>query len=199
MTDAELVTPRERSALHRSWTTWLPLALVVISLLSLAFVPLLVQRRTNALRDQIASSAEPSRALIAEIQGSLALETAGARGFLLTGDEGFVARHREAQLRRRQAERRLLPLTQRLGPNVAQETLELSEQLRAADALLDSLFEGRLSRADYQPRLIEQQSRLEAAVAGTTRLDQMLAQISNAKRTEIRAAERIGLLLTIGL
>jgi signal transduction histidine kinase len=193
----ELVTARERSELRRGWSTRLPLALVVVSLASLAVVPFLVERRGDALRDEVETTVEPARRRINEIQSSLALEVAGARGFLLTGDQEFAARYREARVRRRQAEARFLLLAQRLGPGVSAEALALIEERRSADPLLDSLFHGRLSRQEYQTRLGEQQARLEAAVARTSRVDEMLRGVAAARRTQVRATERLGVALTV--
>src|SRR6266513_792251 len=154
--------------------TRLPLVLVVVSLALLAILPFPVQWRINRLNAEIATVAEPARHSVTQVQGALALEAAGARGFLLTGDEQFVTRHREAKAERDAALSRLMPLVRRLGGPAPSEVAGLMRDIHPADALLDSLFQGRISRRDYIAHLDAQQARLEAAVNGTIRVDEVL-------------------------
>jgi hypothetical protein len=59
----------------------------VVSLVSLALVPVFIQWRNDALRDETLNTTEPARQLVTEIRGALAAQVAGSRGFLLTGDK----------------------------------------------------------------------------------------------------------------
>jgi CHASE3 domain sensor protein len=191
------VAPRERSGLHRRWIIYLPLALVIVSLVSAAIVPLLVQRRIAELRNEILSAVDPARQLVTELQGAVTLEVAAARGFLLTGDQDFAARHHQARSWRRQTEARLLLLAERLGPPVHAQVLGYTEQLRRADARLDSLFDGRVSRREYRAQLREYQTRLEATVTRASNIDEAILRVAGVRLVAILAAERLGVVLTV--
>jgi hypothetical protein len=67
-----------------------------------------------------------------------------------------------AQLERSVSE--LRPLGGELGEGVPSSLSALLARLAPANILLDSLYSGRISRADYLSRLGDQQQRLEAAL-----------------------------------
>ncbi|MBX6363712.1 MAG: PAS domain S-box protein, partial [Gemmatimonadetes bacterium] len=182
------MTPRRR--------TFIPLALVLVSLASLILVPFLVQRSVDELRREITHVAEPARALVTEIQLVLALEVAGARAFLLTGDSRYAVAHEAARVARTQAIARLLPLTRRLGPRPHGAAVELVDALRPADAGLDSLFAGRLSAAQYVERLSGQQASFERATASAVHLDREIGREVAERLELIRVRERFGTVLT---
>ena len=182
--------------LHGPWRTRLPLGLVLGSLVAIALVPVLVGRSIERSRSTILNVAEPARGLVTEIQLALALETGGVRGFLLTGDGEFAARYRNARTSRRQAHERLRTLADQLGAEVVEATAALAERFRAVDERVDALLDGRLSRRTYQEQLGEQQQRLETIAADAARLDETIARVAAARGAEIRAAERVGAVVT---
>ncbi|HEX5435958.1 MAG TPA: ATP-binding protein [Gemmatimonadaceae bacterium] len=174
-------------------------ALVLVSLLLLAILPLLVARHTRALWNDIALVAEPTRSLVMELQTALALEAAGTRGYLLTGNEKFEAGFARARARRDSDERRLIPLARRLGPGVAQQAAALTDTLRQADLLLDSLHAGHLSRSEYLAHLDEQQARYGTVLLMAARLDSAVGRVSAARRVQIQRTERDDAALTVAL
>jgi hypothetical protein len=59
-------TAKERRSVWRvgpesTWTTILPVVFIIVSLLSLVILPVVVSRKTQRMREQIASVAEPAR------------------------------------------------------------------------------------------------------------------------------------------
>jgi hypothetical protein len=188
---------RPRMELRERWSTQLPSVLVVVTLFSLAVLPLFVARKIDALRDKITSVAEPARQLVTETQGILALQTAAARGFALTGKSEFAEAHDSVRARRREAEHQLLSLVPLLGERTGEEVAAVMALRGTADALLDSLFEGRLSRQAYATRLNEQQARLESAIRGGLQIDQSLRRAIDLRVEGIERVERLGVILTV--
>ena len=170
----------------------LPVALVLVSLLSLALLPMWTMRRTGTLRDRVGITAEPARAQVTRIQNAIALESAAARSFLLTGDSAASAQHFAARTKRDEALGRLELLSRGLGTDVRVATTVLSENLRSVEALFDSLFAGALTRAAYVERLPQQQQRLEQTLRATADVDRALGLEVAAAMTQARTAERIG-------
>src|SRR5438477_10105927 len=70
---------KERRSIWRidpdsKWTTVLPVAFIIISLLSLLILPIVVATRTARMRREIMSIAEPARAAANQIQMDLSAE-----------------------------------------------------------------------------------------------------------------------------
>lgn len=175
----------------------LPLALVLVSLLSLALLPMWTMNRTGRLRDRVGIIAEPARAQVTRIQNAIALESAATRAFLLTGDSAASAHHFRARTNRDRALARLESLTSDLGTDVRVATEVLSRDLRNVEPLLDSLFEGRLTRAQYVARLPAQEERLEGVLSSAADVDRALGEEVTTALTQARRAETMGAILTI--
>src|SRR5215510_1242510 len=109
------LSPRERYALHRRWRPVIPLALAVLSLLSLVLILLGVEHQTRSALEEFTEIVDPARAAVTTIELTLALERSDVSGFLLTGDPRFVASHMDERRMRMRAQDRLLPLTKQLG------------------------------------------------------------------------------------
>jgi len=188
------VTP-SRPLLSRT-RALLPFSLVLLSLLSLAGLHLIANRKTGSLRNRISRVTEPSRALVTEIQSAIALETAAARGYLLASDVQSAAIRANAKQARTVALSRLLPFARQMGPEVTQRTNELNARLRPADLLLDSLFNGRISGREYLAKLDDEQDRFRSVLTSMTDLDNAIAAESAKSLSNIRTIERTSALLT---
>jgi signal transduction histidine kinase len=175
----------------------LPVTLVVLSLLTLTTLAIVVDRHVAGLGDDISSISNPARTAVREIQVSLALETAGTRGYLLTGDSAFVLGHQRARTRRKQATAQLQAVATRAGPEIRRLAAQLDAQLRPADAALDSLFAGQLSRAEFGERLPAQQQRLEAVTATVRGLGAIVSQGTSRRFDHVRAVQQQALVMTL--
>jgi len=74
-----MIPPRERRSIWRigpesSWTTVLPVAFIIISLVSLVVLPIVVEKRTAQMRSEITRAAEPARRTANRMQMDLAAE-----------------------------------------------------------------------------------------------------------------------------
>ncbi|HEU4643506.1 MAG TPA: PAS domain-containing protein, partial [Gemmatimonadaceae bacterium] len=174
-------------------------ALVLASLVLLAILPVLESYRMQQLWRELTTVIEPARSLVTRMQAALALEAAGTRGYLLTGEPRFAERFARARESRRSAEARLLPLARRIDPAIAARVEEMTRGFRAADAVLDSLYAGHISRQQYLTRIDAQQSRFQGLVDAAARLDDSIGRVSDATRERIRRTGLTSALLTIGL
>jgi PAS domain S-box-containing protein len=175
----------------------LPFGLVLLSLLSLAGLHLIANRKAGSLRNRISRVTEPSRALVTEIQSAIALETAAARGYLLARDVQSAAIRANAKQARTVALSRLLPFARQMGPEVTQRTDELNARLRPADLLLDSLFNGRISGREYLAKLEDERDRFQRVLTSMSDLDNAIADESAKSLSNIRTIERTSALLTV--
>ncbi len=174
----------------------LPLAIVLFSLLSLAAVPILVERQVARLAREVLQVADPAREQVRGIQASLAMEMAGNRAYLLTGDVAYSQRHR-GRVQRQAALAELERLAQRSGPEVLSLTQQLQGQLLPADATLDSLYTGRISREDFvRGRLPAQQARLEGVTATTERMADAITRRGAERVAGIQSAEQWAAILS---
>ena len=193
------LSAKERSRLRRRWRASWPSAIVLASLVGLVIVPLLTQRQTRRLWKETANIADPARALTTEIQLALALESSSTQEFLQTGSARAANDHETARTRRHRAEARLLPLAEELGPSVAQPATELLAGVAPADRLLDSLFEGRVTRQEYLRRSDEQRERFRGVIATAARIDQAIGAAAEGIRVDIQTTERVGALFESAL
>ena len=175
------------------------LVLILASLLSIAVLAIVAERKVRALGEEISQVSDPARASILEIQYNLAMETAGTRGYLLTGDAKYAEGHRVARTQRKKAMARLEAVTQRSPAPVRQTVKQMHQSFIPADALLDSLFAGQLSRAEYMKRLPAQQERLTVVTAAAHELGDLLASNANARLAYIKGFARRAATLIIVL
>jgi PAS domain S-box-containing protein len=193
------LTPRERSVLRSRWRPVFPLALAVLSLVSLVGVLLHVEHRTRELIDTFAKIIDPARIAVTEIELNLALETSSASAYLLTGDPRFATNHYVSRAGRAEAQAELAPLARQLGPSITRATQTLRERLRGADATLDSLYDGRLPISAYTARLDSEQARFESIVSDAGRLEAAIGQSALAHRRELIDAQQLGAVLSPSL
>ena len=162
--------PRRRS---RAWMTWLPLGLVVFSLLSLLAVPRVVAARIDTDRREVVNLLLPGRALLGRIQLDLALQMAAARGYLLTGDEVYRREFEQAVASEQEHFFRLRPLAVALGPDV-----ELAvERLQAAKVAWTDVVpapQGGTLTPEETRRGLQRDARFRKLVEDAVRLDDQL-------------------------
>jgi signal transduction histidine kinase len=192
-------TPITQAAMDRfaRWRMHAPLTLASIALALLAVVPICVHWYMGTRLDAIAAVLEPARGAVNDMQVALAVEAAGTRGFLLTGDERDTLTHREARLRRQRAYSTLLDYATRIRPDLRLEVAAMEGQLGPADALLDGLFSGKLSRDRYLLSLAAQHARLTQVLQTTSWIERQISVEDGVRRSEIHAAQRLGTIATL--
>ncbi|HEU4993528.1 MAG TPA: PAS domain-containing sensor histidine kinase, partial [Gemmatimonadaceae bacterium] len=184
------LSPHERSALRRRWRPLIPLGIALVSLLSLLLVLLNVERRARAALERISSVTDPARAAVTEVELALAMEIAGTRGFLLTGDEEFATSHRQGRAARQRAQARLAPLARQLGAPVLQATLRLEQRAAQADAAFDSLYRGELSKARFLEGIQDRQLHFASVISDAGALDAAIQQSAARQQQRFGASQR---------
>lgn len=187
--------PAEKRATRRPR---LLLVLILVSVAGAAAVPFVIQRQLDRTRNEIIEVAAPAQLLVAEIQAALALESAGMRGYLLTGEEPYREAYARAHARRDRALRRLLPVANRLSPEIHDTALAILSELREADARLDAVVTGVSGPAEYVAELSAQQASLELVTERTSWIIREIERERAALRARIQSAERVGTALVIG-
>ncbi len=143
----------------------IPLALIVAALLALLVSPFLVQDKMERHRGEITGVAEQARGSLQALQFGLTREMGASRGFLLTTDEAFLERVRQARGAADSASVRLARLAPQLGSDVAEAWVELRATMLPWRAAQDRLLVATGNREEMLSRFAAQQPLYEAAVA----------------------------------
>ncbi len=174
----------------RLWSG-LPVAVVVISLLSLLLLPIVVSRRTTALRREIADVAEPARTALGQIEFAQARQVGALRAYVLARSPRFVRRYRAAYETERAAFGRLQPLMRELGAAEAPALLALD----SASAEWHSLNAEIIADAadpTLLPAALERHERLyEGVLASADSLERRLQAITAQRRARIDRLDRL--------
>lgn len=177
-------------------TTRLPLALVVLALVSALAVPLAFRVRNSLERREIEEVLSPAAASNAEIQLSVALEVAYTRAYVLTSDPWYASAYRATRERQAREADELVRLMRRTGAEEHAEALRIRALVRQVEGAVDSLYVGLLSPGDYLARIPAQQARLGALVESATELSHMIAARVARHRARIVWLERVSLGIT---
>lgn len=176
-----------------------PVAVVLFALSALVVQAVVLEHEMDALRQEIGDILDPARRNVRELQYFLGQETAGTRGFLLTGDSAYARRHQEARRQRQAVTEQLRLLSERAPDSVRLAVKSLVAQLRPADRALDSLYSGQISREAYVARLGVQQQRFEEITATTRGIGILLSRIAGARVVGLDKLQRRAMLATFVL
>ncbi|HEX8451211.1 MAG TPA: GAF domain-containing sensor histidine kinase [Longimicrobium sp.] len=174
-------------------STWLPLSLVMFSLLGLVLVPALLQRRSELLRREIIEVVEPARRSEGELDEALAVEVSAGRGYIINRDPAFLERSARAADK---AEREMVNLegyARRLGPGVVVRVADLRRNVRAWREPGASLIHGEGPPDRFAALVGVQQQHYELALKSAAEVQKELEAIAANHRDRIRGYERIEL------
>ncbi len=177
--------------------TWLPLLLVLLSLLASVVVPAVLQRRSEALRREITDVVEPARRAEAELDEALAVEVSAGRGYVITRDPAFLRRSAHAAAAAEQQMARLEGYARRLGGEAEARVAELRTHIRAWQEPGAALGAGTLTAEELAARIPEQQRHYEAALASAQRFQLYLERIAADRRDRIRDNEQTELVSSV--
>jgi signal transduction histidine kinase/CHASE3 domain sensor protein len=184
-----------------TWTTVLPVAFIIISLLSLVILPLAVARHTSNMRREISGEAEPARQAANELQLQLSTELDDVFGFQVTTQSQF-AREYASLVRKEAADLdRLRKLAPQLHGDVAQA---LATAQSAANDWHRSVRQQELTTRPmpsevFNARLFESHPKYEKAVVAAADLAKAIQLAIDDRLRGIRDAERLGVSLTLVL
>lgn len=175
----------------------IPIAFLVLTLAAMVAVPILGDRYTTPVRDEITKLTEPARSELTHLQLALALEGAVLDEFLETRDTLVLARFRQVHQQEEDAYRGLSVLVSRLGSDVQRRYDELRDldkrRHRRADLLM-GFSRARIAGGDRAHKAIYEDVLLAAA-----QLDESLNDATQSRRDRALAAERVERSLTVVL
>jgi len=185
-------------ALERTW--WVPLAFVVFSLLLLAMLPVVVNRRVRVIRRELVDVTEPARVLLSEIQAALNTELYGivetARGAQGRGADRYAQGLKDQQ----NAEREMEPLIREMGA----EAITRFAALRTSAARWNAQVSRRWLQPGTQPdstdrNAADREQIATEVLAATVRLDSLLDERAKIQRDRIEAMANNDVLLPLAL
>ena len=176
--------------------TWVPLWLVVLSLLGLVILPALLQRASEGLRREISDVVEPARRAEGELDEALAVEVSAGRGFVINRDPAFLERSAQAGRRAEGELARLDGYARRLGPDAVAAVDDLRRSVRAWREPGEELTRAGAS-AELSALIGLQQMHYESALAAAARVQAVLERIAAERRDRIRDYEQWELISSI--
>lgn len=195
---------RDRRSIWRvgtesSWTTIVPVAFIIVSLLSLVILPIAVSNHTRRMRQEISRIAEPARRSANQIQIDLSAELDKVIAYQVTGQEQYRRDYfqlLEDQERHRRVLQSLVPA---LGDDLARDLMLLflqtsrwHESVRGAE-----LMNRQLPTEVLITRLYERHPAYEKSLGAASELELAIQAGIDDRLGRIREAERLNLSLTL--
>ncbi|HUG55007.1 MAG TPA: PAS domain S-box protein [Vicinamibacteria bacterium] len=188
---------RPGEAFRPSWQTFLPLGVVVLSLLAVAVLPVARARRTDRMRDEVTVRVIPARHALSGFTVAVSSAVSAMRAWLLTNDQAFADEFRRSAA---EADRTLAEVRRRLDEShLAPAAAELAHVFQTWEQPAQAMMSGRAPRASYLASLPSQARRAQAALELSARLEQRLAGWLAAAGEEMRAESGYQRLLTVAL
>jgi signal transduction histidine kinase len=181
----------------RRWIALVAFAFVLVTLGALVAVPILVQERVDALRDEVAG-AEPARTLVSDVRFDLVREIAALSGAPTAGAPDPATAYADARADERADFDSLAALTAKLGPEAR---ARFAEFRAAAEEWHAVVGEEEILRRGVGPGVqVEapvERERFAAVLGAALRLDSAVLDATAANRERIRSAEMTGIWLTL--
>jgi len=182
-----------------TWTTVVPVVFIIVSLLSLAVLPLVFGSHTAQMRNEITQVAEPSRRAASKIQGDLSTELDAVIAFQVTGQNQYRNKYNALLNDQRDEYVRLGSLGPKLGPEVKKQLASLNKETSEwhADVATSEFFARQMPAEVFQVRLFEKHPSYDEAMVAAAKLEVSIQEAIDDRRTKIRDAERLSASLEI--
>lgn len=182
-----------------SWTTIVPVAFIIISLVSLVVLPLVVSNHTQQMRREITRVAEPARRSANAVQADLSAEIDKIIAYQVTGQQQYRTAYLallERQERNRKSVESLVP---QLDPQLKQQlTVLFAETTRWHEGVRrGELVSRQMPQEVFNTRLFEQHPAYEKSIAAASELELAIQSAIEERLRKIREAERVNISLTI--
>ena len=172
--------------------------MVVLSLVAILLVPLLLERRTDRLREVIAERISPAKGDLTELNLQLALTVAALPP---SGEppEELRERYRQAQRQTQRILARLARSSASLGPEVGEAEADLRERVAAWRQVHDDLLEEGFSDQELSRRSREMQATFELVMEASSVLRYGFDIAERTHRQEIVDLQRAAAVTTVAL
>lgn len=184
-----------------TWTTVVPVVFIIVSLLSLAILPVIVANKTGKMRREIEKIAEPARRAANYIQQDLAAEIDKLIAYQVTGQDvyrrDFYMLVQNQETNRRKLASLLPQLDEDLDANLRALFVQTS---RWHNSVARGEFIARqMPNEVFLVRLFEAHASYEKSLFAASELEIELQTAIESRLEQIREAERVNLWMTIGL
>jgi len=182
-----------------TWTTIVPVAFIIASLLTLVLLPIFFGRQTSHTRQEITDVAEPSRRAANEIQTDLSTELGHIIAWQVTGQKQYRDDYLRLLAEQQHDSETLRKLAPKLGPEVAADLKSLAKESSEWHAdIVSSEFLARQIPAEVSmTRLFEKHPSYEQALTAAAKLEVSIQGAIDDRLTKIRDAEKLSQWLTI--
>jgi signal transduction histidine kinase len=184
-----------------TWTTVVPVVFIIVSLLSLALLPVIVASKTRKMRVEITRVAEPARQAANSIQMDLSAEVDKLIAYQVTGQQNYKREYLALVERQELNRRRLAQLLPRLDD-------ELEEDLRSLFVQTSRWHKGvgqgefvarQLPNEVFLTRFFETHAAYEKSLIAASELEMELQTAINSRLQRMSDAEQLNRWLTLGL
>jgi signal transduction histidine kinase len=196
--------PGERRSIWRvgpesTWTTVLPVAFIIVSLISLVILPLVVANHTAKMRTEITRYAEPARRAANQMQVDLSAELDKLIAFQVTGQ----TQYRDAYLYLVAEQHQKRSVLAHLAPVLDQDidrslnTLIVNTEKWHQGVASEEFFQRQLPKEVFLTRLYERNPTYEDALKAASQLEIDIQGAIEDRLQRIHEAERLNVSLTI--
>jgi signal transduction histidine kinase len=184
-----------------TWTTVVPVVFIIVSLLSLALLPVVVASKTQKMRQEITRIAEPARAAANYIQMDLSAEVDKLIAYQVTGQQNYKREYLALVERQEMNRRRLALYLPGLDEELGQDLTALFVQTsRWHNGVAQGEFVQRqLPNEVFLSRLFENHAAYEKSLKAASELEIALQNAIDSRLRRMSDAERLNRWLTIGL
>jgi signal transduction histidine kinase len=182
-----------------TWTTVVPVVFIIVSLLSLALLPVVFGEHTAKMRSEITGVAEPSRLAASKIQSDLSTELDAVIAWQVTGQGQYRDKYNSLLADQRSEYGRLRNLGPKLGPEVREKLGKLNKETREwhADVGTSEFLSRQMPAEVFQIRLFEKHPSYDEALVAAADLEVSIQEAIDYRRTKIRDAEKLSASLEI--
>jgi signal transduction histidine kinase len=192
---------RHRVVRGRGWATHLPLAFVMLALVTLVTLPVLGERQARPLNSELREVVEPARVLVTQIHVSLAIEGSAFHDFLDTRDSSLLRRYQEEYAKELKAYEQLEHLVGRLGDSVQARLRDVQTLERGWHGMVARILRSQALGRDREVRraAMTEEDGFEKLLVAAAELDDALGRSAQNRRRTINDAERMQRQFTVVL
>jgi signal transduction histidine kinase len=182
-----------------TWTTVLPVAFIIISLLSLVVLPIVESNHTRKMRTEITRIAEPARRSANTIQTDLSAELDKIIAFQVTGQSQYRADYVHLVAAQQAEAKSLERLTRDLGEDVHKDyTTMLNATMRWHRSVRSTeMVDRALPKEVFLTRLYEQHPAYESSLKAASDLEITMQNAIEDRLEQIHEVERVNIWVSI--
>ncbi len=182
-----------------TWTTVVPVVFIIVSLLTLALLPVVFDSHTAQMRREITQVAEPSRIAASRIESDLSTELDALIAWQVTEQGQYRDKYNGLVKDQHSEYARLRVLGPELGPEVGDKLRALNKETSEwhADVASNEFLSRRMPAEVFLTRLFEKHPSYDEALVAAAELEVSIQDAIDDRRTKIRDAEKLSASLEI--